>query len=698
MFKTTNIKMEECCMKKSNKKAISTFFVIFVMVMTLIIPNASPFSYIVSASEYASRGIDVSVYNGDINWNNVANSDIDFAIIRAGTTNYNSDILYKDKKFEQNYSGATESGINVGAYYYCGAYTREGFEKTAYELVNFLGDKSFDLPVYIDLETASMQKTLGKDTLTSYILSALDIISNSGYKAGVYANRDWFRNYIDASRIRDAGYDIWMAQYPSGEYAVNPADYDKSSNCSIWQYSSLGKVNGIKKNVDVNVSYVDYSNTYLAAPKLTVSVNGDIATISWDKVKNATHYDLRLYYADGTSIYDNWGNDPNETELSFKLWKNSDYKVQVCSVDDDGNYVYCDFVYFSTGANESLIAPKLNVSVNGQVATISWDKTPNATRYDLRLYSADGTSIYDHWGNDPDETELSFKLWENSDYKVQVCSADDDGNYVYCDFVYFSTGANESLIAPKLNVSVNGQAATISWDKTPNATRYDLRLYSADGTSIYDHWGNDPNETELSFKLWENSDYKVQVCSADDDGNYVYCDFVYFSTGSSNKSESLSNKSFEEYSSVSVTEGIYYFEPLCAPNSCIDSEGGETLYDGYNHNIHLWSYLGNSNQQFSIEYAGEKDGKKLYYIKNTLTNQYLTMHSEQNLIEAPYKVSLAKWYFIDCGNGYYKIINSFKDLAIDIYGANSENGTNAWCYDPSDMNNSAQFFKLHSVS
>lgn len=74
------------------------------------------------------------------------------------------------------------------------------------------------------------------------------------------------------------------------------------------------------------------------------------------------------------------------------------------------------------------------------------------------------------------------------------------------------------------------------------------------------------------------------------------------------------------------------------------------------------------------------------------------MHEEKNVTESPYKISLAKWYFIDCGNGYYKIINYFNDLAIDVYGAFSENGTNVWCYDPSDMNNAAQLFKLNSVN
>lgn len=588
-------------MKRTVKKAIPAFTIIFVMIITLFVPNFSSLSYTVSAYGYVSRGIDVSHHNGKINWNAVANSNVDFAIIRAGSTDVDGEILYKDSKFEINYSGATNAGIKVGAYYYCGAYTKDGFEKNAYDFLNLLNGKSFDLPVYIDIERASKQKALGKSTLTTYVLSALDIINEAGYHAGIYANRDWFKNYLDEVRIRDSGYEIWWAQYPSGTYAVDPSKYDKSSVCSIWQYSSLGSINGINANVDVNVAYKEYDyNTTLTAPKVNVSVNGNIASISWNKVKKATHYDLRLYFADGKSLYDNWGGSPDETELSFKM-DPGDYKVQVCSADDNGNFVYCNPVYF-TIESEPLVAPRINVSVSGQIATISWDKVNSATHYDLRLYYADGRALYNNWGGSADELSLSFKM--------------------------------------------------------------------------------DPG------------DYKVQVCSADNNGNFVYCNPVYFTIDSSNNSD----KSFEECSSVSILEGTYYFSPKCAPNSCIDSEGGETLYDGYNHNIHLWEYLGNSNQQFKIEYAGEKDGKQLYYIKNTLTNQYLLMHKENNVTESPYKVSLAKWYFIDCGNGYYKIINYFHDLAIDVYNAGSDNGTNVWCYDPSDMNNSAQLFKLNSVN
>ncbi len=123
-------------MKKSIKKAISSFSVIFALAITVFVPSNNPLGYTVSASEYLSRGIDVSVHNGEIDWNKVSNSDIDFAIIRAGSTNNNSDIIYKDRKFETNYSGATDSGINVGAYY-CGAYTKECFEKVLMTLSIF---------------------------------------------------------------------------------------------------------------------------------------------------------------------------------------------------------------------------------------------------------------------------------------------------------------------------------------------------------------------------------------------------------------------------------------------------------------------------------------------------------------------------------------------------------------------------------
>lgn len=126
-------------------------------------------------------------------------------------------------------------------------------------MLKSLEGKQFEYPIFIDIETASKQIELGKATLTSYILTALSIIKDAGYTCGVYANKDWFTNYIDIESIRDSGYEIWWAQYPSGSYAVEPTEYNKSSNCNIWQYSSKGSVKGISGEVDVDVSYKEYA-------------------------------------------------------------------------------------------------------------------------------------------------------------------------------------------------------------------------------------------------------------------------------------------------------------------------------------------------------------------------------------------------------------------------------------------------------
>lgn len=126
-------------------------------------------------------------------------------------------------------------------------------------MLESISRKQFEYPVFIDIEEASKQIELGKETLTSYILTALSMIKDAGYTCGVYANKNWFTNYIDIERIKNAGYEIWWTQYPSGTHAVEPTEYDKSDICNIWQYSSKGSINGISGDIDVDVSYKEYA-------------------------------------------------------------------------------------------------------------------------------------------------------------------------------------------------------------------------------------------------------------------------------------------------------------------------------------------------------------------------------------------------------------------------------------------------------
>lgn len=242
--------MMSLCMKRLSG-IIMSLFLIF---------NVLPFSTVHETNAYDQliRGIDISEFQTVTDWNSVAKS-VDFVIIRVGTTTgLNNDNFRKDKKFESHFEGAKNAGFPIGIYYYSGANTLSGFQKNATECVEYLNGKNVDYPVYLDVEQSTGQMSLGKSTLTSYILSALKIISNAGYKAGVYANQDWFNNYVDGSAIRNAGYSTWLARYPSAKYAVEPSGYDYSSNYDIWQYSSVGKVSGISGDVDVDVSYVDF--------------------------------------------------------------------------------------------------------------------------------------------------------------------------------------------------------------------------------------------------------------------------------------------------------------------------------------------------------------------------------------------------------------------------------------------------------
>lgn len=243
-------------MKKSMLKSISFLTAIFILFCFIPFKAAETNAY--NTLKY---GIDVSSYQGDIDWDSLGKANIDFAIIRTGTTNFNDENMKTDSYFIQNYSGAKSNGIKTGAYYFTSAFTRAGMIQNAYDCLNTLGGRTLDYPIFIDIENdakSTMQVSLGKAVLTDYLLEALKILSDAGYKAGIYSNKSFLESYVDTERIKSAGFYIWMAQYPSGSYAVNPIGYDKSGQCSMWQYSDRGAVSGVNGNCDVDVCYTDF--------------------------------------------------------------------------------------------------------------------------------------------------------------------------------------------------------------------------------------------------------------------------------------------------------------------------------------------------------------------------------------------------------------------------------------------------------
>lgn len=191
-------------------------------------------------------GIDVSKWQGNIDWVKVK-PQIDFAILKLGNIGDNNK-FWLDEKFERNYTQCRTLNIPIGVYVYC--YTNEitNIDDCANAVVNYLKDKKLNLPVYIDMEDKEIAVE-GKAKLTQLVITFNTIIEQAGLWAGVYANLNWFNNYLNKDEIKKR-YTTWVAHY-----GVNKDKY--KGQFDMLQYSSSGKIDGIAGNVDVNEMYRD---------------------------------------------------------------------------------------------------------------------------------------------------------------------------------------------------------------------------------------------------------------------------------------------------------------------------------------------------------------------------------------------------------------------------------------------------------
>lgn len=190
-------------------------------------------------------GIDVSTYQGNVNWERVK-PNIGFAILRCG---FGSDYSHQDdNQYARNVAECERLNIPFAVYLYSYATTEAMIESEAAHTLRLIdGHKPFC--VFIDMEDASTA-SLGKATLTAFAKKFCESVKSKGFNVGVYANQNWFRNYLDVKALRECGYAIWCAKYSTEEPKID-AEFD------IWQYSSSGTVDGISGRVDMNKMYND---------------------------------------------------------------------------------------------------------------------------------------------------------------------------------------------------------------------------------------------------------------------------------------------------------------------------------------------------------------------------------------------------------------------------------------------------------
>ncbi len=204
-----------------------------------------------------ATGIDVSKFQGEIDWSKIKQQGIDFAIIRLGFRGYGSGALVTDECFEKNIKGAQEAGLDVGVYFLSQAMNEaEAAEEALYTLneLERCAIKPVSYPIVIDSEKikfdTSRTESMNGAERTDTILAYKEVIENAGYNCALYANSKWLTTVLDIRRL--TGIDIWFADYQitdNNEAPLYPYTF------TMWQYTNKGRLDGIEGDVDLNISF-----------------------------------------------------------------------------------------------------------------------------------------------------------------------------------------------------------------------------------------------------------------------------------------------------------------------------------------------------------------------------------------------------------------------------------------------------------
>ena len=192
-------------------------------------------------------GIDVSSWQGDIDWDKVRESGIEFVIVRAGYRGSVTGAIVKDKYFDANVSGAQSAGLQVGVYFVTQAINEAEAVEEASAVMEMCSPYKLELPIYLDVEGSGGGRgdRIDTETRTSVCEAFCRTLENAGQQGGVYACRNWLTNNIDASRLDR--FNVWLAEYRSAPLY--------NGYYSMWQYTSKGHIDGINGNVDFDIMY-----------------------------------------------------------------------------------------------------------------------------------------------------------------------------------------------------------------------------------------------------------------------------------------------------------------------------------------------------------------------------------------------------------------------------------------------------------
>lgn len=201
------------------------------------------------------KGIDVSSWQGNIDWQKVADYGMDFCILRITEAEN-----VTDSKFERNFKGCNDHQIPVGVYKYSYAMTVAEIQSEARKVVSVLNGKKIQFPVFLDLEHNN-QRALGSESIHTMAEAFRKIIVDAGYKFAIYCNVDWY-NTVICSHLKK--YEFWIARYPANDNGTIVERLRPDWGVG-WQYSSKAKIPGISGNVDRDIFYKLYTEIKIDA-------------------------------------------------------------------------------------------------------------------------------------------------------------------------------------------------------------------------------------------------------------------------------------------------------------------------------------------------------------------------------------------------------------------------------------------------
>lgn len=417
-------------------------------------------------------GIDVSYYQGNIDWKKVKNSGVEFVIIRVGYRGYGSaGTLVEDPKFKTYLDGATKAGLKVGVYFYTQAITTAEAKAEAKFVLDRIKGYSLQMPVYYDIESVDYDTGrldsagLSKAQKTALCTAFCDTIIKSGYSAGVYANYTWLNYYIDGAGLGKK-YPIWLAHYTSN------TNYDQRMD--MWQYSGSGTVSGISAYTDVNVWYSGKLPLYVS-DLISVANTSTSNKFAWNGAPDATGYEVYQ----GTSPSDPHKKKIGDTKNTYFTNSNKStgtmYKYMVRAYSDaSGKRVYGDYSDVFTTCTLPANISKISASARGTSVTISWDKVSKATDYIVEHY------VNGAWKQVGTTSSLSYKvngITQNGVNKFRVKARRNySGVYYNGGYTYVNAEVTDipSAVTGVRSTSNTSTSNTITWNASKKAEGYEI--------------------------------------------------------------------------------------------------------------------------------------------------------------------------------------------------------------------------------